>query len=135
MSVDRSWTQTYFWSFSDSIFKMILIAGEGNYFTLSSSVQQDLSEFLLSGQQDLLTVATTTAGITTGNSADNSNEIVHEVFNLPVTSSNDCVTANTHAIVDEHSDLQDLNLQNLESLDSLLVNRYVLLIFLRSGWN
>ena len=63
----------------------------------------------------------------TENPTENSNEIVQEVFNLPVTNTNDCTTTtNTQAIVDEHSDLQDLGLQNLESLDSLLVNRFVL---------
>ena len=84
---------------------------------MASSVQQDLSEFLLSGQQDLLT----TVGTTT---TTNSSEIEqNEVFNLPVTTSNHPNTTNTTIVGGDHqTDFQELALHNLDNLDSLLVN-------------
>ena len=112
----------YFWLIK--LFCFYFGIGEGNYFTLSSSVQQDLSEFLLSGQQDLFTTVATSTGNPCHNSTVNSHEIVQEVFDLPVTTTgNDCTSADTPTLVDHTSDLQELGLQNLEHLDSILVNR------------
>ena len=89
---------------------------------MASSVQQDLSEFLLSGQQDLLTTVGTTTG--TVHSATNPNEIEqhHEVFNLPVTTSSHPTTTDATIVGDQQTDFQELALHNLDNLDSLLVN-------------
>ena len=85
-------------------------------FALTSSVQQDLSEFLLPDQQDLLTVVA---------SAPN-HEFDNEPFNLaPIVANssthNNLVTGGSR-LQDNSQDLQDLTFQNLEQLDNFLVN-------------
>ena len=82
-------------------------------------MQQDLSEFLLPGQQDLLTVNT-----------NQPHEFENENFNLPlntnvVTESSETSSQTTTQNPQNQPVLQDLSFQNLENFDTLLTSRTV----------
>ena len=88
---------------------------KGNCFTLTSSVQQDLSEFLLPGQQDLLPVNTS-----------NTTEYENVTFNIPLNPTEPSEPTESNNTTEQQIQpvLQDLSLQNIENLENLLSNTY-----------
>ena len=101
---------------------LILILGLSNCFTLPSGAQEDLSEFLIPNQSEILTVVTSTTTTTT----ELENETLNAVNSSSTILNNNNNNNPTEEISSENTNLQELTLPNLEQLDTFLVtSRYV----------
>ena len=89
-------------------------SGLSNCFTLTTGVQQDLSEFLLPAQSDLLAEPSTTSEL-------ESEHLIPVVATTETTTNNNTSTTETTTI-SESSHLQELTLPHLEQLDTFLEN-------------
>ena len=84
-----------------------------NCFTLASGAQQDLSEFLIPNQSEILTVVSSTT-------TKLENETLNAVNSSTTTLNNN--SNHTEEITSENTNLQELiTLPNLEQLDTFLV--------------
>ena len=99
---------------------LILILGLSNCFTLPSGAQEDLSEFLIPNQSEILTVVTSTT------TTELENETLNAVNSSSTILNNNNNNNPTEEISSENTNLQELTLPNLEQLDTFLVtSRYV----------
>ena len=94
-------------------------SGLSNCFTLTTGVQQDLSEFLLPAQSDLLAEPSTTSEL-------ESDHLIPVVATTSETATNNNASATETTTISESSHLQELTLPHLEQLDTFLENsRYL----------
>ena len=90
---------------------------------MPSGAQEDLSEFLIPNQSEILTVVTSTTTTT-----ELENETLNAVNSSSTILNNNNNNNTTEEISSENTNLQELTLPNLEQLDTFLVtSRYVLL--------
>ena len=88
---------------------------------MPSGAQEDLSEFLIPNQSEILTVVTSTT-------TELENETLNAVNSSSTILNNNNNNNTTEEISSENTNLQELTLPNLEQLDTFLVtSRYVLL--------
>lgn len=88
---------------------------------MPSGAQEDLSEFLIPNQSEILTVVTSTTTTT-----ELENETLNAVNSSSTILNNNNNNNPTEEISSENTNLQELTLPNLEQLDTFLVtSRYV----------
>ena len=87
---------------------------------MPSGAQEDLSEFLIPNQSEILTVVTSTT------TTELENETLNAVNSSSTILNNNNNNNPTEEISSENTNLQELTLPNLEQLDTFLVtSRYV----------
>ena len=86
---------------------------------MPSGAQEDLSEFLIPNQSEILTVVTSTT-------TELENETLNAVNSSSTTTHNNISNHTEEITTSENTNLQELTLPNLEQLDTFLVtSRYV----------